>query len=138
VRITIPFSYHRVFVCSSDANGRQFGVNFLGRHVRAGGARSSFRPETHATARMQILSLDMLKAGMELPRVGQAISLGAPLTALAWGTTGISIGKSKACHPRLRLRVSLIVTRLPDACLSLLAWTRRMSCIVRLCGVIRL
>jgi hypothetical protein len=44
---------------------------------------------------MQILSLDMLKAGMELPRVGQAVPLPSPLTCLAWGTTGIASGKSK-------------------------------------------
>jgi hypothetical protein len=47
---------------------------------------------------VQILSLDLMKHGLELPRVGTSVPLSSPLLSLAWGSLGMASGKSKVCH----------------------------------------
>lgn len=44
---------------------------------------------------MQVLSLDLMKAGLELPRVGTPVTLPAPLLSLTWGSFGIANRVSK-------------------------------------------
>lgn len=45
---------------------------------------------------VQVLSLDLMKAGVELPRVGNPVPLTDSLLGLAWGSLGIATRQSKA------------------------------------------
>ena len=52
---------------------------------------------TPALTGVQILSLDLMKQGLELPRVGNPVTLSAPLLSLSWGSLGIATRVSKVC-----------------------------------------
>lgn len=49
---------------------------------------------------MQILSLELAKPGLEIPRIGASIPLKSSLLSIQWGSFGIEAKKSKVqCSP---------------------------------------
>jgi hypothetical protein len=50
---------------------------------------------------MQILSLDLAKPGLEIPRLGASVPLKSSLLSVEWGAFGIAAKKSKVQHPSI-------------------------------------
>jgi hypothetical protein len=50
---------------------------------------------------MQILSLDLAKPGLEIPRLGASVPLKSSLLSVEWGAFGIAAKKSEVQHPSI-------------------------------------
>lgn len=51
---------------------------------------------------MQILSMDLAKPGLEIPRIGASVPLKSSLLSVEWGSFGIASKKSKVQCPSLQ------------------------------------
>ena len=46
---------------------------------------------------MQVLSLELMSPGLELPRIGNPVNLPSPVVGVTWGSLGVATGHSKVC-----------------------------------------